>query len=158
MNVLLMNIQYSIGSKEPITETESDQTSPNEIFTSQKANHRNCLIKKCLCTKWMGKSVSEKCVSKSGSRNGNTRQFPGPAVAIRAQMWRCQVKMSEVIMSELKMPTPPNEIFQLLILYSVIIYLINMAEFSSLYTVYSQAEADVHAYSIHNLSSFIFPG
>ena len=25
-----MNIQYSIGSKEPITETKSDQASPNE--------------------------------------------------------------------------------------------------------------------------------
>ena len=27
---------------------------------SQKANHRNCLMKKSLCTKWMEKSVSKK--------------------------------------------------------------------------------------------------
>ena len=60
-----------------------------------------------------------------------------------------EVIMSEVKMSEVKMPTLPNEIYQLLILYSVIIYLINMAIFSSLYTcIYSQAEADVHVYII----------
>ena len=66
-----------------------------------------------------------------------------------------EVKMSEVILSELKMPTIPNEIhvlFKLLILYSVIIYLINMAEFSSLYT-HKQKQAYMY---IHNLSSFIF--
>ena len=45
-----------------------------------------------------------------------------------------EVKMSEVIMSKLKMTTLPTAIlFQLLILYSVIIYLINMVEFLSLY-------------------------
>ena len=44
-----------------------------------------------------------------------------------------EVKMSEVKMSEVKMPTLPSEmLFQLLILCSVIIYFINMAEFSSL--------------------------
>ena len=52
-----------------------------------------------------------------------------------------EVKMSEVIVSELKMPTLPTEIlFQLLNLYSVIIYFINMAEFSSLCTHKAEAE------------------
>ena len=45
-----------------------------------------------------------------------------------------EVKLSEVKMTEVKMATLPNEIFKLLNLYSVIIYLISMAEFSSLYS------------------------
>ena len=60
--------------------------------------------------------------------------------------------MSEVIMSELKIITLPIEIFQLLILYSVIIYLINMMGFLSLR--YSQAEADVQVYIIYVLLFF----
>ena len=69
--------EYSIAKK-PITETESDQASPNEYSiakkpitetesdhaSSQKANHRDCLINTCLCRKWMGQSVSENCVRK----------------------------------------------------------------------------------------------
>ena len=66
-----MNIQIA---KEPITETESDQASPdlaNEYsLAMQKANHRNCVQ-----SQW-GKSVSKKCVQrvcpKSGSPNDNT--------------------------------------------------------------------------------------
>ena len=43
--------------------------------------------------------------------------------------------MSEVIISELKISTlPPEILFQLLILYSVIIYLVNMWDFESVYT------------------------
>ena len=61
-----------------------------------------------------------------------------------------EVEMSEVIMSELK----TEILFQLLILYSVIIYLINMAEFSSLYNTHKQKQTYI---CIHNLSSFIFP-
>ena len=57
-----------------------------------------------------------------------------------------EVKMTAVIMSELKLPKLPTEVlFQLLNFYSVIIFLINMAEFSSLY---SQADADVYVYII----------
>ena len=70
-----MNIQIA---KKPITETESDQASPdlaNEYsLAMQKANHRNCVQ-----SQW-GKSVSKKCVQrvcpKSGSPNDNT-QFYG---------------------------------------------------------------------------------
>ena len=66
-----MNIQIA---KKPITETESDQASPdlaNEYsLAMQKANHRNCVQ-----SQW-GKSVSKKCVQrvcpKSGSPNDNT--------------------------------------------------------------------------------------
>ena len=76
---------------------------------------------------------------------------------IMSEVKMSEVKMSAVIMSELEMPTLPTAIlFQLLNLYSVIIYLINMAEFSSLHVytcIYSQAEADV---CILYLSSFIF--
>ena len=69
-----MNIQIA---KKPITETESDQASPdlaNEYsLAMQKANHRNCVQ-----SQW-GKSVSKKCVQrvcqKSGSPNDNTRHF-----------------------------------------------------------------------------------
>ena len=69
-----MNIQIA---KKPITETESDQASPdlaNEYsLAMQKANHRNCV--QC---QW-GKSVSKKCVQrvcpKSGSPNDNTPSF-----------------------------------------------------------------------------------
>ena len=49
---------------------------------------------------------------------------------IMSELKISEVKMSEVIMSEVKMPTLPTEIlFKLLILYSVIIYLINMVGF-----------------------------
>ena len=66
-----MNIQIA---NKPITETESDQASPdlaNEYsLAMQKANHRNCVQ-----SQW-GKSVSKKCVQrvcpKSGSPNDNT--------------------------------------------------------------------------------------
>ena len=54
-----MNIQIA---KKPITETESDQASPdlaNEYsLAMQKANHRNCVQ-----SQW-GKSVSKKWVPK----------------------------------------------------------------------------------------------
>ena len=56
-----MNIQIA---KKPITETESDQASPdlaNEYsLDMQKANHRNCVQ-----SQW-GKSVSKECVQKVG--------------------------------------------------------------------------------------------
>ena len=81
-----MNIQIA---KKPITETESDQASPdlaNEYsLAMQKANHRNCVQ-----SQW-GKSVSKKCVQrvcpKNGSPNDNTLQMLWILMCVAQKKW-----------------------------------------------------------------------
>ena len=68
-----MNIQIA---RKPITETESDQASPdlaNEYsLAMQKANHRNCVQ-----SQW-GKSVSKKCVQRVCPKSGSPNQTTTP--------------------------------------------------------------------------------
>ena len=105
-----MNIQIA---KKPITETESDQASPdlaNEYsLAMQKANHRNCVQ-----SQW-GKSVSKECVQKVGPQTTTPNQVTettlldrGPGRFIHVKSAPTVVCIAAGSVERLSRPKPPK--------------------------------------------------